>query len=205
MSLKTQMLSRLLNQWQDCPNWEAFITCVADFFADYLAAVVALQTETWRGTAQGVWLDRVGEIVGVTRPMEEETKRVFRCRGDDDPDYDENHGFGSPTDDTIGGLLWGPNGIPSLTKDVASDETFTYFIDAKVAATNSDASIPGLAKYIKAAFDVDCTITVPAVRQIHCALLDSVDLRQHRFIEHFAPNVAGTLFQITNWIDWGTP
>jgi Protein of unknown function (DUF2612) len=203
-TLKTQMLSRLLNQWKDCPNWELFLTTIADYFADYIAAVVALQTSTWRDTSEGVWLDRVGEIVGVIRPMEEEVVRVFRCRGEGDPDYDPLHGFGDPSDPAVGGFLWGPNGIPKEGNEVASDETYGYFIDAKVAATNADASIPGLAKYVKNAFGVDCIITVPAPRQTECELLDSVDLRQHRYIEHFAPNVAGTSFRITNWPDWGT-
>lgn len=204
-AITEQALSRRLNQQLGRQNGEAFLTLCAEFFDDYLAAIVNLQTYVWLDTAEGVWQDRIGEIVGCTRPMEEEMERVFRVRDTTDPDYDELHGFGEligGVDSGIGGLIWSSvTGIP--TTAVASTETFYYYILAKIAATNADASIPGIARFIKNAFDVDCTITVPQVGHINIELLDVTDLRQRRFIGLFLPVIAGVSCHITNWPDWG--
>lgn len=207
MTIKTTALSRILNQWADCEKWEKFISIWADYFDDLMDAIIYLQTQTWLDTAQGVWMDRIGEIVGVSRPAGEEIERVFRCRGDDDPEYDPLHGFGGDDPETgevdpdMGGLIWGEGGIPTGTQ--ASDGEFLDFIMAKIAATNADASVPGIAKYITAAFGISSTVTAtPGLVSVE--LLEEVDLRQRRYLETFAPALAGVSFLITNWPDWET-
>lgn len=200
MSIKETALSRRFDWQMDCPNWEKFITLLADYFADYIAAILYLQTNTWKDTAEGVWLDRVGEIVGVTRPAEEIVERIFRCRSHSDPAYDELHGFGTHSNPSLGGLLWGRNGIPTVNQ--ASGEDFLDFINAKIAATNADASVPGLAKFIRNAFGIECVITT-GERQVFIELSGVIDLRQRRYLQTFIPVVAGVSCILTNWPDWG--
>lgn len=213
MTIETKMKSRLLNQQSTTEGWNGFIEAIADFFADYVSCVVSLQTETLKDTAEGVWLDRAGEIVGMARPAAEETERVFRCRDSSDPDYDELHGFGNwmsaenSHDGTeygnysLGGLIWSfATGIPVGTGQ-ASDEDYLPFIDAKIAATNADASIPGIAKFITNGFGIDSTIT-DAPGKVYIQLDGEVDLRQRRILGNIIPVIAGVGATVTNWPDW---
>lgn len=196
-------LSRRLNQQLDGQIREDWLTIIGELFDEALALSTSMSTETWKDTAQGWWLDRVGEIVGVGRPQEEEVTRIFRCRSDSDPDYDPNHGFGDEPPSAIGGFIWDDQtGVPTSPPAEASDATYLDFINAKIAATNADASIPGLARYASNAFDVSVTVTVPSKRNVEMALNDVVDLRKRRFLELFAPVVAGVDFRVTGWTDW---
>jgi hypothetical protein len=198
------ILSRRLDQQLDNPKRELGLNAIGAEFDAFRAAVIDYLTRTWIGTTEGVWVDRIGEIVGVKRPPEEEVERVFRCRSASDPDvYDALHGFGTAADPDVGGFLSSAvYGVPKTPAEQAGDVTYLDFIAAKIAANNTDASIPGIAKYIFNAFGIECTVTA-AAKKIYIELLGEVDLRQRRFLKLFMPNVAGTECEITNWSDWG--
>lgn len=198
MSIKETALSRRFDWQMDCPNWQTFIEMCADYFADYLAAIMYLQTSTWRDSAQGVWVDRIGEIVGVTRPAEEEVDNIFTVCEVGETDPDDLHCWGEVGEPSMGGFVWDLNGI--IDEDQATDETYLEFIAAKIAATNADASIPGIAKFIQNAFGLDCTVTA-IVGRVSVEIVDdpAYDLRTMRFLKYFVPIVAGVDFVILNW------
>lgn len=189
--------SRILEASSDGPNWQAFVTWMAEEFEEVLEAIVYLVlVGSNKDIAEGVWLDRIGRLVGVDRPPNEELYRVFRVRGASDPQFDDLHGFGSATDPDVGGFISGGWGVPA--DGVAGDELFLDFIDAKIAATNADASIPGIARYIQNAFGYDCTVTAED-RVVYVTINSTFDLQTRRYLEYFAPVVAGVTFRVTNW------
>jgi hypothetical protein len=198
LSIKETLVSRLLDQQRDCPNWNLLIECTADFFQDYIDTVVKLLTETWPGNSSGFWQDRVGEIVGVTRPAEEELENIFTVCEEGETDEDPVHCWGEHDEAGLGGYVYDLFGI--LLDDEASTETFDMFISAKIAATNADASVPGIAKYLKNGFGLDCTVTSGiGVCSVEITGGTNYDLRTRRFIMQFAPVLAGVDFVLTKW------
>lgn len=196
MGQLTEDLKRgILNQSSDGPNWDAVVEWMAEEFEEVMEVSIYLLTLTWLDNAEGVWLDRIGRIVGVTRPQDEELIRVFRVRGASDPWYDENHGFADSTA-SIGGYLSGRWGVPK--EGLVDDDVYREIIRAKIAGTNADASVPGIARYVEAAFGLTCTVTA-ANRVVKVELNGAFDLRQRRYIEHFSPRLAGVGFSVSNW------
>lgn len=195
-AIEDDLLDGIFDQMSDVENWAKIVEFIADEFQQVIDAILYLDVLTWVDVAEGVWLDRVGAIVGVRRPPNEELTRVFRCRGASDPWYDPNHGFASPTNPSIGGYLSGIWGVPA--DGVASDTLYRDYIYAKIAATNADASIPGIAIYVLNAFGLATTVSASG-RDISVEITGTFNLQQRRFIEYFAPNVAGTNLSVINW------
>jgi len=195
--LKEDLLTRILEASSDGPNWQAFVTWIADEFEEVIEAIVYwLLVGTNKDIAEGIWLGRIGRLVGADRPPNEELYRVFRVRGDSDPKIDNLHGFGTPSNPNIGGFLSGIWGVPA--DGLAGDALYLDFIDAKIAATNADASVPGIARYLQNAFGLDCTVSA-SNRVVSVTIGDPFDYQVRRYVGYFAPVVAGVEFRMTNW------
>jgi hypothetical protein len=197
--LKDDLLSGRLDQFVDGPNWEAIISWIADEFEEVIEAALYLLMLTWLDESEGVWVDRIGDIVGADRPGNEELERVFRCSGADDPTYDPLHGFANSSG-TIGGFLSGRWGVP---KDGLEDDTdYKEVIKAKIAGTSpysGDASVPGLARFVRSAYGLDCAVSVVGLRQVRIELDGDYDLRQRRYLEEYAPILAGVELSIPTY------
>lgn len=196
--LQETILGYRLDQQKDVPNWEDFLTVIAESFQEVVDVLVSLSSETWKDTAAGVWLDRVGEIVGVLRPFDEETDNIFTVTEVGDTTPSALMGFGEVSDPAQGGYVWDLYG---LSKGVnANDPDYLDFIDAKIFATNADASIPGLARYMKNAFGLDVTVARPQVGQITITLpATGYDLRQRRYMELMCPAIGGIDVLFIGW------
>lgn len=194
-------VERLLDQQRDGQNWIDFLTVQGEVFEEILQALVDLSTSTWLDTAEGVWLDRVGEIIGVLRPPDEEVDNVFTVTEYTEPlpDSDMLHGFGELGQPTYGGYVWDLLGLV-LTTTGASDEVYRSYIAAKQAATNADASIPGIARFFLIAFDLVVTVTRPYVGRLDVTLpATGYDLRQRRYMKILCPVVAGIDLHLIGW------
>lgn len=196
--LTDTIFNRLLDQQRDGVNWRKLLQIFADEFEEIIGTLVDLNTLTWLSTAEGVWLDRIGEIVGILRPPEEEVDNIFTVTEAGDVAQDALHGWGEVGEPTTGGFVWDLFGISLGTP--ASDSTYRDFIDAKIAATNSDASIPGLARFIDDAFGLAVMVTRVGIRQLEITLpATGYDLRQRRYIEMLCPAVAGVDVLFVGW------
>ena len=199
MGLLTEtIMSRLLDQFRDCPNWNTFLGVIADDAEELIDTSVDIATRSWRSTAEGWWLDRVGEIVGILRPPEEETDNIFTVTENGDTAQDAVHGWGEVGETTTGGFVWDILGIS--TGIPASDSTFGDFIDAKIFATCADASIPGLARWIYNAFGLSVTVARTGTRQVTITLpATGFDLRKFRYLQIMCPAIAGVEVVWSGW------
>ena len=198
-AMTERILSRLLDQQRDGDDWNNFFDIIAAEAEEIIEALVDMSTLSWKDTAGGWWLDRVGEIVGVPRPGDEEVDDIFTvCEYTDEPVVDANRGWGDTSNPSTGGIIWDINGV--ILEDESSDEDFLDFIEAKIAATNADASIPGLALYCYDAFGLEVTVTVPEAGKVLIELpTTGYDLRQRRYLEIFCPAIAGVDVLFDGW------
>ena len=182
----------LLDQQKSGDDWLEIVTIIAELFEEIIAANVALSTQTWKDTAEGVWLDRVGEIVGVSRPPEEEVDNLFTVCDVGEPgweDVDLLHGWGTTANPSSGGILYDLDGVMLGTSAIDGD--YLDFINAKIAATNADASVPGLARYALNAFGIAAVITATPGKVVITLPTTGYDMRQRRYLEMFCPAMAG--------------
>lgn len=199
-ALTERIKSRLLDQQRDGDDWDNFLSIIAAEFEEIIDILVDLSTLTWLDTATGVWLDRIGEIVGVKRPSAEEVDNIFTVcdTGDADETGDSVHCWGDDDHALEGGYVWDDDGV--LLGGEADDDDYLEFIKAKIYATQADASIPGLALYVLNCFDLATTVTTPTPGEALIVLPASgFDLRQKRYLEIFCPAMAGINVTFSGW------
>jgi len=198
-ALTERILSRLLDQQRDGDDWLTSFGILAAEGEEIVDALVDLSTLVWLTTAGGYWLDRIGEIVGVPRPIDEEVDNIFTvCDTGDEAIEAALLGWGDDDHLSEGGYVWDDYGV--LLSDSATDEDYLDFINAKIAATNADASIPGLAQYVLDAFGLACTVSSPAAGTVIVELpVSGFDLRQRRYLEIFCPALAGIDVLFDGW------
>jgi len=192
----TKAIGRLLNQFSDGPNWQALLTAVAARFEDTDIVLEGLLLYRTLETAEGVWLDQVGEIVGFSRPAEEvPDSGVFTLKAVGDPDNpDQGLSSLSALD---GGVLTSLNGLP--TDNLASDDIYREYLFGKVKATYSKSTIPAIYEFIKFVFAVESEIRSPETGQVTVELASALTGAQRRIIERLAPVSAGVNLTIINW------
>ncbi len=189
-------IGRLLNQFSDGPNWQALLTAVAARFEDTDIVLEGLLLYRTIETAEGVWLDQVGEIVGFVRPAEEvPDSNVFTLKSVGDSD-DPNKGFSSLSA-LDGGVLTSLNGLPTETP--ASDDIYRDYLKAKVKATYSKSTIPAIYEFIKFVFSIESEIRSPDIGYVTVELATALTGAQRRIIERLAPVSAGVSLEIINW------
>ncbi|NIV93784.1 DUF2612 domain-containing protein [candidate division KSB1 bacterium] len=189
-------IARLLNEFSDGENWEKLFTAIAARFEDTDIVLSGLLLMRTIETAEGVWLDQVGEIVGFSRPAEEVSDSgIFTLKGIGDPD-DGNKGFSS-LGALDGGVWTSLNGLP--TENLASDTVYREYLFGKVKATYSKVTIPAIYEFIKFVFDVESEVRSPYVNYITVELATALTGAQRRIIERLAPIKAGALLEIINW------
>lgn len=199
-ALTERIKSRLLDQQRDGDDWDNFLSIIAAEFEEIIDLLVDLSTLLWKDTATGVWLDRVGEIVGVTRPAEEEVDNIFTVCDTGDPDEtgDSLHCWGDDSAPQQGGYVWDDYGV--LLGGTVDDDDYLEWIDAKIYATNADASIPGLEAYVLNCFGVVADVSTPTPGDVLIELPSSgYNLRQKRYMEIFCPAMAGINVTFSGW------
>jgi hypothetical protein len=194
--------ARLLDQFKDdAIGWVAFLTVLAESLEDLITCLVSLSTQTWKDTAEGVWLDRAGEIVGCGRPGEEIDNALFTVCDVGETGWDVEdpaHGWSAILTPSYGGYVWDLYGLSTGVQ--ANDETFLFFINAKIAATNADASLPGLAKYCSDAFGLSVTVERTSPGHVTITLpATGYTITQRRFLEMFCPAMAGIEVYFDGW------
>lgn len=125
-------LSRLAYQFQDSDKFKAFLTAFLDEFQYLQDQNENLKTLRYLNTAQGVQLDGIGEILGLTRP----TRPVDVAGLFGFVDDDTAKGFGILSNPDIGGNFW--DGTQAVV--LIGDDLYRLLLRAK-AIENQTAMI----------------------------------------------------------------
>jgi len=93
---ETLALSRLGNQFTESSNLRSFISAIFEAVDDTDDMISSLLNQRHLGDASGVWLDNVGKLVGVERPLEEidDTHYFELWDTSDDPTQNEMYEVG---------------------------------------------------------------------------------------------------------------
>lgn len=193
-------LGRLLNQFQDGTNLPALLEALVARLEDTDIVLEGLLLERTIDTAEGVWLDQVGDIVGYERPAKQKADNlVFTLKAVGDPDVDSQALSSIGGADMDGGYLSGVNGIP-LT-EYADDSDYRNWLKGKVRATYTDATIPAIFLFVDFVFgDGTCSnVSNLAIGQVGIELATTLTRAERLVLEALAPRSAGVTIEITNW------
>jgi hypothetical protein len=192
MGIRTDTaISRILNQFIDAPNFVELFRRILYRFEDSEAILVDLATKRFIDTAEGVWLDYIGDIIGVARPYEpipDDEIFTYKSIGEsDDPDK----GFGEIGSPTLGGVYQILAGITGETQ--ATDEIYRLYIKAKAEITASKGTFRDIWGMVDFIFPTltDINVTAPNVGEVQIETTPTLSLFERRLIENFAPVVAG--------------
>jgi hypothetical protein len=195
----TRALNMLLDQFTMSPKiieWYKSYLNRAEEIDDLLASLATLR---WLDTAEGVWLDGIGEIVGIDRFYEEfDPDNIFTFKENivdvDDPDK----GFGDTASPGDGGHFQSVYGIYSST--LIDDDAYRVWIKVKIQITNQPGTIDQVYLFIKAAFngtESHVTTSYPA-GTVLVELTTPLTLAQRSQLIRYAPRLGGMGIEITN-------
>lgn len=197
----TEFTDRALSQFKGSTNllllFEAIYDQVQDSqdMVDYL-----LDGGLSVDTAEGVWLDVLGTIVGLPRPYADQDKDTIftvKLTGEvDDPDlgcYDSVAGTGGYTQ-TYSGI----NDVSDSSTQV-SDSEYRKQIKAKAIANHVSGIPSDFYTFLKNGFDVESDIDDSTVGLIEITVYDFLSQKERRFVEDKGPRSAGTRVEIINW------
>lgn len=197
MSVKGEkMKSRLLDQFQVSTKLKALLDVINARFDDSDAVLDYLLYYRFLDTASGVWLDVIGVILGVfPRPFEEQSDNIFTYKGVGDLD-DATLAFADVTQ-TTGGSYQSINGLQTTTP--VDDDTYRALLKAKIFSSYVEPTIPNVYLFIKRAFGIESTVTVPTPGTVEIEIASALTPYQRRLLVQYAPVGAGYGVAITNW------
>lgn len=190
-------LERLLNQFEDAEDMIEMFRAIFNRIAEADALLEGLLLNRWLDTAEGVWLDIIGAIVGVPRPVGEvDPSIIFTYRAETDVN-DPNKGYGTLPQVNEVGLY---NSIYGLsTNEPASDDEYRQRIRAKVAVTGAGVAYPDIYRFIRNTFGVEPHLSSPYVGRVEVELEEWISNRNRLFLVESAPVSAAIEIEITNW------
>lgn len=141
-NFKTDLaLSQIINQLSDSPNYISIIRAISkayddqDYVLNYISTIDVY-------TAQGVWLDLLGSIVGQGRKVDIDLSYLYFGFYDIDPSLG---GFDSGRFDY--------EGAPSASSTLLGDEEYRKVIIAKASQNSGDVSLPSIIETLQNVFE----------------------------------------------------
>jgi len=189
-----KMKARLLNQFSVSTQLKELLDIINNRFDDSDTVLEDLLFKRWIDTAEGVWLDALGVLIGIPRPFGE-FEDIFEYKAIGDPD-DPDHSFGTVGGGT-GGRYTTLNGLPNSTP--ATDDVYRVYLKAKSAATEAGPTIPEIWAFINSAFGIDATLAVNTVGNIEVTIPTALTGVERRLLVNLAPVAAGVSITIMNW------
>lgn len=197
MSRLNTAYNRLLNEFKESPRIIALLSVIFARILDTDIAINDLALLRWLDTAEGVWLDDAGELLGFARPrtyiLDE---NIFTLKVIDAPDV-ETQALGDVAQ-TTGGYLQGLDGITNGAGPIDDDE-YRFLLKAKAASTNMAPTLKNQVLFCQEWFGIDVTpLPVPYTGVV--ILLPSAPIEQStKFnIQHLAPVMAGVTLTVIN-------
>lgn len=197
MSVKGEkMKSRLLNQFQVSTRLKQLLDVINARFDDGDALLEYLLYYRFLDTASGVWLDIIGDIVGIPRPYDEVDTGIFTYRALADPN-DSTLGYTDIAGSTDGGQYQSLDGI--LLGDKIDDTEYRGLIKAKIFSTKVKPNIQNIYLFIKNTFGIESTVTDDNPGEIEVEIASTLTAFQRRVLTKYAPVASGYSITITNW------
>lgn len=193
-----QAVGRLPNQFHRSINIINLIKAMIARLEDSDDLLADLATLRWISTAEGVWLDEVGEIIGIERFYETVTDGIFTYKssypGTDDP----SKGYSSLPGPPLGGKYMSENGIFLPTK--IDDDEYRKWIYVKAFVTGKAGTYNDIYNYIKLAFDdMESNVTLGGTRKIHVEIATALSQGERLQLVKYAPVSSGVSIEIINW------
>jgi len=191
---------RILNQFSESTNLLALLEAIYTQLQDTQDMLEALRDDRYIDTAEGVWLDVLGDIVGLPRPYaDEDPDYIFTAKLTGEPD-DPNKGCYLAGPPATGGYIqtWAGINVVADPTTLVSDVEYRKQIKAKAVANHRDGIISDFFTFLKDGFDVDSTIT-EQIGLISVELEDYLSEKERRFAEEYGPRSAGVKVDFINW------
>jgi len=142
-------VSRILNQLSASQKYIELLTSIVTRLEEVDSLLASLATLRWIDTAEGVWLDTVGAIIGIPRFYGEHLGPFFTYKdaypGVDDPTLAYSGLPGPPT----GGRYQSVYGVSS--DDLIDDDEYRRWIKAKAKATGTAGTLRDIWVFINEA------------------------------------------------------
>jgi hypothetical protein len=185
-------LSRVYSEFINSQRYIELIRTVTARIEDSDAILEYLSTMRWVDTAEGIWLDMVGEIIGIPRFYEEFTGPFFEYK-DAYPGVDDStkaYGDAYPNPDPAAG---GPyQSISGMITDVLQDDdAYRKWIKAKATATGSAGNPDDIYLFIKTAMDIETNVYAGDVRTVYINPVSPLSSWKESKIREWAPINSG--------------
>ena len=189
-------VGRLLNQFSDVDNWDSILTAFAARLDDTDIVLEGLLLYRTLDTAEGVWLDNVGVIVGYPRPPKEVADAgIFTLKAIGESDVPAQ-GLSSLFL-LDGGVLTSLDGLP--LDELATDTTYRKYLKGKILVTYSDSTPADVYTFVNSVFTIGCSVTSPAVGEVEIEIDSALTGAERRIVDLLAPRSAGISLIISNW------
>jgi hypothetical protein len=172
-----------------------------DFVYDF---VLELSNGRYIDTAEGVWLDYIGDIVGVKRSHVELDKNLaftFKLSGEVDS---PNKAFYDSAAPIYGGYLQSNEGLTEMSVGISnekeSDESYRRKIKARAIANGASGTVQELFRHILNGFGIQCKIESPTPGLILVTVYDFMSKMDRAYIMRQGPLAAGVSAEIINWV-----
>ncbi len=157
----TNFKARLFHVFRTGPIYDALIDILSDPAQDLFDACDFLLAHHSVDTAEGEQLDFIGELIGIRRPLQQETRLLQLYRFGELPDPENLHGLADDSDATVttGGYMGTYEGLV-LQPDPEAQETDTnyrYLIKQKGTTYRKRMTASNLETYLEA-FGARCIL-----------------------------------------------
>jgi hypothetical protein len=189
-------LSRVMSQFVNSKRYVELLRTIVERIEDTDALLADLATKRWLDTAEGVWLDMIGVIIGIPRFFEEHQGPFFTYKsaypGVDDPTL----AYSQLPAPATGGRYQSVFGID--TDQFISDADYRKWLKAKAKSTKSAGTLADVYTFVKEALDVETTVTLGGTRLIKIVPDTPLSSWKQARIRQWAPVNSGIDLQIVN-------
>lgn len=182
-------VSRILNQFSASTRYIQLLTSLVTRLEEVDDLLASLATLRWIDTAEGVWLDDVGAIVGIPRFFGENPGPFFTYKeaypGTNDPTLAYS-GLPSPP---TGGRYQSVLGIDSDT--LIGDDEYRRWIKAKAKTTGTAGTLRDIYVFIKEALLVESVVETVDTRLVQVTTVSQLTPWKQGKIRQWAPVNSG--------------
>lgn len=171
---------RLLDQYTDVPNWLKYYTVFCELTDELREVIITWMASRYIETAEGYWLDRCGEILGLPRPDEWLEDGVFTW---DSSVFDERWDQG----------VWS-DGKGIRTGNLVSDTVYRPLLRAKAVALFSDGSLYDIARVLTLGIGKAFTVETSSARVVTATYTETLTEFEQYYAKALAPVQADTDF-----------
>lgn len=151
--------------------------------------------------AEGVWLDLIGEIIGLPRPYREQPYGTIFAFKDDEDDVDDPYkGF---LDSGVGGYFQTTVGTGYLADptETMDDDTYRLRLASKGLANHVSGTIPDIYTFLTSGFEQTDPAIVSTAGAVNITILEADTMSQgdRNRLESIGPIAAGVGVNVDNW------